>query len=254
MESMNRLDGKVVLITGGSRGQGEAEARMFVAEGAKVVIADVLDDAGKALAAELGDAAMYQHLDVTQEADWAAAVAATQKHFGKLDALINNAGVLRFGSIEELTLEKYRLVIEVNQVGCWLGMKAVLPALKAAGGGAIVNTSSVAGMEGVAGGSAYAASKFAVRGMTKVAALEFGRYNIRVNSVHPGGIDTEMARPPEFAGLDDSGVYKTMPLGRIGRPDEVAEMMVFLVSDQSSYSTGSEFIIDGGMLAGASYG
>lgn len=251
---MKRLEGKVALITGGARGQGEAEARLFVVEGARVVIADVLDAEGQRLAAEFGEAAMFQHLDVTRPEDWTAVVRTAQERFGKLDVLVNNAGIIRLAPIEELSLEDYRKVVEVNQVGCWLGMKAVLPAMKAAGGGAIVNTSSVAGMEGVTCGSAYVASKFAVRGMTKVAALEFGRYNIRVNSVHPGGIDTAMGRPPEFADYDPSTTYRTLPIPRIGRPQEVAEMVLFLASEQSSYCTGAEFIIDGGMLAGATYG
>jgi 3alpha(or 20beta)-hydroxysteroid dehydrogenase len=188
---MNRLEGKVALITGG--GQGEAEARRFVAEGARVVIADVLDDAGHRVAAELGDAARYQHLDVTNEDDWHTAVHATLAHFGRLDILVNNAAILKLVPIESCSLDDYRKEIDVNQVGCWLGMKSALAALKDAGGGSIVNVSSTAGMEGVAGGSAYVSSKFAVRGMTKAAALEFGRYGIPVNSVHPGGIDTVMA-------------------------------------------------------------
>ncbi|GAB3630562.1 short-chain dehydrogenase [Pandoraea terrae] len=251
---MKRMEGKVALITGGARGQGEAEARLFAAEGAKVVIADVLDQDGQRLADALGEAAMYVHLDVTQPDDWHAAVLAAQARFGKLDVLVNNAGILKLSPIESLSLEDYRKVIDVNQVGSWLGMKSVLPAMKAAGGGAIVNVSSTAGMEGVALGSAYVASKFAIRGMTKVAALEFGHHNIRVNSVHPGGIDTVMARPPEFAGLETSGAYRALPIPRIGRPEEVANMVLFLASDQSTYCTGSEFIVDGGMLAGATYG
>ncbi len=251
---MKRLADKVALITGGARGQGEAEARLFVAEGARVVIGDMLEDEGRKLAAELGDAAVFQRMDVTQEADWQAAVKTAQARFGRLDILVNNAGILRMASMDEMTLAEYRKVIDVNQVGTWLGMKSAAPALKAAGGGAIVNISSVGGMEGISGGSAYVASKFAVRGMTKVAALELGRHGIRVNSVHPGGVDTVMARPPEMADFDPSALYRTLPLGRIGRPTEVAELVIFLASEQSAYCTGSEFIIDGGMLAGVSYG
>lgn len=250
---MKRLEGKVALITGGARGQGAAEARLFVAEGAKVVIADILDDQGQQLAAELGEAAVYQRLDVTSPDDWAAAVAAAQECYGRLDVLVNNAGILVCGTIESLPLESYRQVVEVNQVGCWLGMKAVLPAMKAAGGGSIVNLSSAAGMEGVAGNSAYCASKFAVRGMTKVAAIEFGRYNIRVNSVHPGGIDTDMVKNPAFSEEEAAATYKSLPISRVGRPEEVAELVLFLACEQSSYSTGSEFIIDGGLLAGKDY-
>jgi len=250
---MKRLADKVALITGGARGQGEAEARLFVAEGARVVIGDMLEDEGRKLAAELGDAAVFQRMDVTQEADWQAAVKTAQSRFGRLDILVNNAGILRMAPMEDMSLAEYRKVIEVNQVGTWLGMKSAAPALKAAGGGAIINISSVGGMEGISGGSAYVASKFAVRGMTKVAALELGRHGIRVNSVHPGGVDTVMARPSELADMDPSDLYRTLPLGRIGRPTEIAELVLFLASEQSAYCTGSEFIADGGMLAGVSY-
>src|SRR5690606_11195345 len=183
---------------------------------AKVVIGDILDQEGQQLAAELGDAAVYQHLDVTKPEDWSAAVAVARECFGKLDVLVNNAGVLLCGSIESLPLETYRKVIEVNQVGCWLGMKSVLPALKEAGGGSIVNLSSAAGMEGVADNSAYCASKFAVRGMTKVAAIEFGRFNIRVNSVHPGGIDTDMVKNPAFSEEEAAATYTGLPISRVG--------------------------------------
>ncbi|MFD1554859.1 glucose 1-dehydrogenase [Paraburkholderia silviterrae] len=249
---MNQLKGKVALITGGARGQGAAEAKLFVAQGARVVIADVLDAEAQKLADELGDAALYQHLDVTCPANWERVVQAALSRFGKLDILVNNAGIIKLGPIETLSLEDYRRVVDVNQIGCWLGMKTVLPAMKAAGG-AIVNTSSIAGMEGIAYGSAYVASKFAIRGMTKVAALEFGRYNIRVNSVHPGGVDTHMGRPPEFSDMDPSATYRGLPIPRIGRPEEIADLVLFLASDQSSYCTGAEFVIDGGMLAGTSF-
>ena len=251
---MSRLAGKVALITGAARGQGAAEARRFVAEGAKVVIADVLEAEGRALAAELGDAVRFQPLDVTQPEQWQAAVEVTQAQFGKLDVLVNNAAILRMAPLEHCSLEDYRRVIEVNRVGCWLGMKSVLAAMRQAGGGSIVNVSSTAGMEGVAYGTAYSSSKFAVRGMTKAAALELGASGIRVNSVHPGGIDTVMSRPPEMADFDPAQVYKGLPIPRIGQPEEVANLVLFLASDESSYCTGSEFIIDGGMLAGTSFG
>ncbi|MDF3932869.1 glucose 1-dehydrogenase [Pseudomonas citronellolis] len=251
---MKRLQDKVLLITGAARGQGAAEARLFVAEGAKVVIADVLDEDGERLADELGEAALFQHLDVTDAAQWRAVVERAQRHFGRLDGLVNNAGILRLVPLEDSSVDDYRQVIEVNQVGCWLGMKSALAALKEAGGGAIVNISSTAGMEGIAGGTAYVASKFAVRGMSKAAALELGRHNIRVNSVHPGGIDTRMARPPEMADFDPSSIYSGLPIPRIGQPEEVARLVLFLVSDESSYCTGAEFIVDGGMLAGSSFG
>lgn len=251
---MKRLDGKVALITGGARGQGAVEARLFVEQGARVVIADLLEEDGQRLADELGEAASFQRLDVTCAEQWDSAVRAAQERFGRLDVLVNNAGILVLAPLEACSLDTYRKVIEVNQVGCWLGMKSVLPALKRAGGGSIVNVSSTAGMEGVAGGTAYVASKFAVRGMTKAAALELGRHGIRVNSVHPGGIDTAMARPPELADFDASSIYGGLPIPRIGRPDEVARLVLFLASDESSYCTGSEFVVDGGMLAGSTFG
>ena len=247
---MGKLDGKVAIISGAARGQGEAEARAFVAEGAKVVLGDVLDDLGEQAAKELGDDAVFVHLDVTKPADWKRAVDTAVSTFGKLDVLINNAGILVFGMIESQSLEDYMRVVNVNQVGCFLGMQAAIPALKANGGGAIVNTSSTSGYIGVGGLAAYTASKFAVRGMTKVAAMELGHHNIRVNSVHPGGIDTAMTQSPDFEDFDSDAVYAAQPIPRVGQPEEVAKMMVFLASDDSSYSTGSEFVLDGGLMAG----
>jgi 3alpha(or 20beta)-hydroxysteroid dehydrogenase len=249
---VGRLDGKVALISGAARGQGEAEARLFVAEGAKVVLGDVLDDAGEKLVVEIGDAAAYVHLDVTRQEDWESAVEAAMSSFGRLDVLVNNAGILRFGSIERTPFEEYRRVIEVNQFGCFLGMKAAIPALKTAGGGAIVNISSTQGLEGMAGACAYTASKFAVRGMTKSAALELGRFGIRVNSVHPGGIDTPMLQLDQVDQANKDAAYRHQPIGRIGQPEEVARLVAFLASDEASYSTGAEFLIEGGMTAGLS--
>lgn len=241
----NRLEGKVALVTGAARGQGAAEARLFVESGAKVVLGDVLDDLGHEVAAELGDAARYLHLDVTKEADWTAAVALARDTFGKLDILVNNAGVLHFATLEDTTPEDFERVIRINELGPFLGMRAVAPALRAAGGGAIVNISSTSGFNGMAGTIAYTASKFAVRGMTKTAAAELGRDGIRVNSVHPGGVNTPMVQKPD--GSVEGDYYKHLALPRIGKPEEVARMVRFVVSDECSYTTGSEFLIDGGM-------
>jgi 3alpha(or 20beta)-hydroxysteroid dehydrogenase len=247
---MGRVDGKVVLVSGGARGQGEAEARLLVREGARVLIGDVQDEIGEKVAAGLGDAALYQRLDVRSARDWERAVAAAEHHFGRLDGLVNNAGISRAGSIEEMPLDDYLEVVNVNQVGCFLGMKTAIPALRRAGGGAIVNISSIAGLRGVAGMSAYCASKFAIRGMTKAAALELGHDGIRVNSVHPGTIDTPMVSGPEFANVDKAAYFRKQPVPRIGTSEEVASLVLYLISDESAFATGGEFVIDGGVMAG----
>ena len=246
----SELEGKVALISGAARGMGAEEARLFASEGAKVVIGDVLDEEGEKTAAAIGESALYVHLDVTREADWLAAVKKTEEAFGKLDILVNNAGILRFGLLEHTPLEEFELVIKVNQTGTFLGMKSVAPAMRRAGGGSIVNISSLAGIQGVGGAFSYTASKFAVRGMTKVAAIEFGPAGIRVNSVHPGGIETPMTRPfGADAPAAESHEY-TSPIPRIGQPDEVANLVLWVASDKSSYCTGSEFVVDGGESAG----
>jgi 3alpha(or 20beta)-hydroxysteroid dehydrogenase len=245
---MNRLDGKVALISGGARGMGAATARRFIDEGGRVVLGDVLDDEGKALADELGESARYLHLDVTSEEDWAAGVEMTEREFGVLNVLVNNAGILRFAAIEEETLADFRRVIDINLLGVYLGMHAAIPALRRAGGGSIVNLSSTEGLGATPFLAAYTASKFAVRGITKVAALELGPDKIRVNSVHPGGIDTPMTR----AVMDDRGrtyIAKKVALRRMGTAADVAAMIAFLASDESSYSTGGEFVVDGGATA-----
>jgi 3alpha(or 20beta)-hydroxysteroid dehydrogenase len=241
-----RLEGKVAIITGAARGQGEAEARRFVAEGAKVVLGDVLDDDGKRVAAELGDAAVYQHLDVTSEADWAAAVQTAQR-FGPLNVLVNNAAIHWVRPIEFETAEALEKIWRVNFLGPFLGMKTVLPAMRAAGGGSIINVSSIAGTTGLAYHGAYGHTKWALRGVTKTAAVEFGGDGVRVNSVHPGPINTSMMT--KSPGVDDQR-FKHLPARRAGEPEEVASLAVFLASDESAFMTGTEFVIDGGSTAG----
>jgi 3alpha(or 20beta)-hydroxysteroid dehydrogenase len=247
---VGKLDGKVALITGAARGQGEAEARLFAREGARVVVADVLDDEAASVAADLGDAARAVHLDVTDEASWAAGVEAAVLAFGGLDVLVSNAGIIRTGALEELSLELYRSIVDVNQVGCFLGMRAVVPAMRVGGGGSIVNVSSTAGMQGGAGLVAYAASKWAVRGMTRCAAIELGPHGIRVNAVVPGVIETPMIDAPDFAGVDRDAAVATLPVARLGQPVDVANMALFLASDDSAYCSGSDFLVEGGALAG----
>ena len=253
---MGRLDGKVALITGGARGMGESHVRRFVAEGASVVFGDVRDDEGKAVADDLGNqVCRYLHHDVTSEQDWAAAVALAVEAFGKLDVLVNNAGVLAFGRIADMSVTDFRRIMDVNATGCWLGMRSVIGPMKDAGGGSIVNISSIEGFSGAPGLSAYTASKFAVRGMTKSAATELGRLGIRVNSVHPGAILTPMVIEAASAYDVAAGkdFMKAIPLARFAKPAEVSHLVVFLASDESSYSTGAEFIVDGGILAGTGY-
>lgn len=244
------LEGKVALISGAARGMGAEEARLFVSEGARVLLGDILDEEGEKVAAELGESAEYIHLDVTNEASWQSAVARAEEVFGKLDVLINNAGVLRFALLEQTSLEDFEFVVRVNQLGPFLGMKSSVGAMRRAGGGSIVNISSLAGIQGIGGAVSYTASKFAVRGMTKVAAIELGCDSIRVNSVHPGGVETPMTRPfGTDSKSEDTRAY-TSPIARIGRPDEVANLVLWLASDKSSYCTGAEFIVDGGASAG----
>ncbi|MDX8029354.1 glucose 1-dehydrogenase [Lentzea sp. BCCO 10_0856] len=242
-----RLDGKVALITGAARGQGAAAARRFVAEGARVMLTDVLDDQGKELAAELG--AEYSHLDVSSEEDWAAVVASTVDTLGDITVLVNNAGILHFSALADTTLADYQRVIGINQVGTFLGMRAVVESMTRAGGGSIVNVSSVEGLAGMPYLVAYTASKFAIRGMTKVAALELGQHGIRVNSVHPGAIDTPMVSETLGRPIDISPIGKKVALRRVGQPEDVANVVLFLASDDSAYCTGAEIAVDGGATA-----
>ena len=246
-----RLDGKVALITGSARGQGEAEARRFVAEGAKVAITDLRDVLGEQLAAELGPDTFYQQLDVTREDDWDAAVAATVERFGKLDILVNNAGIGAFGTLEGLDLKTHHEMIDINLHGVYLGMRAAKAALVATGNGAIVNISSIDGIVGVLGMTSYSGSKFAVTGMTRSAAIELGPLGVRVNSIHPGVINSPMVQeaPAETRARLDR-LMDMQPIRRMGEPDEIASLALFLASDEASYITGAQFVIDGGHLAG----
>jgi 3alpha(or 20beta)-hydroxysteroid dehydrogenase len=243
---MGRLDGKVAIITGAARGQGAAEARLFAAEGARVLVADVLDDEGKAVAAEIGDAAVYTHLDVTDEGQWADAVALAERTFGPVTVLVNNAGILLFQAVHKTELDDFDRILRVNVHGVFLGMKAVTPSMEKAGGGSIVNISSTAGLQGLPYLAAYVASKWAVRGLTKSAAIDLGHKGIRVNSVHPGGIDT-----PMVAGTSaDAPFYKRLPVARMGSADESARAVLFLASDEASYIAGAELAVDGGATCG----
>ncbi|MEU9022911.1 glucose 1-dehydrogenase [Actinomadura sp. NPDC048394] len=251
---MARLDGKVALITGGARGIGEAHVRRFAAEGARVVFGDLLEDRGAAVAADTG--AVFVPMDVTSEDDWERAVATAVDRFGTLNVLVNNAGILRHRLLTDMTREQLQQVLDVNLVGPWLGMRAVVGPMKAAGGGSIVNTSSIEGYAAAAGLSAYAASKFGVRGITKAGAQELGRFGIRVNSIHPGGIATELALDPEVAQgveVDADAFFKALPIPRWGEPDDVAGAAVYLASDESAYCTGTEILVDGGLLSGPGY-
>ncbi len=239
-----RLDGKVVVITGAGRGQGAAEARLCARAGARVVVTDVREDEGRAVAAELGDQGLYVRHDVGDPESWAAVVKETVRAFGTVSALVNNAALWRTAHVERQRLDEFEALLRVNLLGPFLGIQAVAPVLRAGGGGSIVNISSTAGLVGIPGHAAYGSTKFGLRGLTRSAALDLGADRIRVNSVHPGAIDTPMVAEA-VAGRDWSHV----PLGRIGRPEEVGELVLFLCSDASSYITGTEFTVDGGMTA-----
>ncbi|ACL39677.1 short-chain dehydrogenase/reductase SDR [Pseudarthrobacter chlorophenolicus A6] len=240
---MERVIDKVALVTGAARGIGAAVAARLHGEGARVTVADVLEQEGKETAERLGSGAMFVRLDVTSPADWDAAVKATVDAFGGLSTLVNNAGIVNFASIEDFTLDQWNTVLAVNLTGTFNGIKAAIPALKQSKGSSIINISSIAGLRGYENIPGYTASKFGVRGLTKSVALDLGRYGIRVNSVHPGVISTPMT-----AGLAmDMG---SVALGREGHPGEVANLVLYLASDEASYITGSEFVIDGGDTAG----
>lgn len=243
---MGRLQDKVCVITGAAKGQGESEARLFAAEGATVWLTDVLDAQGEQVAKDVSGT--YRHLDVRDASAWNALVAEIMDAHGRIDVLVNNAGIFALGRHFEIDPEEFARVLDVNCTGVFLGMRAVSPVMREAGRGSIVNVSSLAGLRGGVGAFAYHTSKWAVRGMTKVAAVENGRRNVRVNSIHPGIIDTDMMREvPNFT--DETRATRRVPLGRAAHPDEVANLALYLASDESSYSTGSEFIVDGGLNA-----
>ena len=249
---MARLKDKVAIITGGARGMGAATVRLFCAEGAKVVIADVLDADGEKLATELKGKAIFVHHDVTDEASWANVIAKAST-LGPIDVLVNNAGVLLFKTIAETSKADFERVTGINLTGSFLGTKLIGTDMMQRGRGSIVNISSADGMKGANGLGAYCASKWGIRGLTRVAAMEYGHKGVRVNSVHPGGIDTAMGNPYAEAKAEVNKRYTMVPLQRVGEPDEVARTSLFLASDDSSYLCGAEIAVDGGMLTGQDY-
>jgi cyclopentanol dehydrogenase len=249
---MDRLKGKVALISGGARGQGAAEARMFVDQGARVVVADVLDNETAALAEEINrkaghKAAVATHLDVTRGADWRASVDTATREFGGLDILINNAGILNVKGLVETSEEEWDAIVSVNQKGVWLGMKAAVPALRQRGGGSIINISSIYGLIGSAASTAYHGSKGAVRLLSKAAAVQYAPDKIRVNSVHPGVIKTPMV--DIFADQELAAIANLAPMKRAGTAEEVAWVVLFLATDEASFVTGAEYVVDGGYTA-----
>ena len=246
---MKRFENRTVIVTGGARGMGASHARGFIAEGANVVIADVVDQEGQSLADELGDRAIFSRLDVTSEADWAATVTAAENAFGPVSVLVNNAGIVHFARIADTEPADWSRVIDINLTGTYLGIRALASSMRKAGGGAIVNISSGAGMSGAFGLGAYVASKWGVRGLTKTAALELARDKIRVNSIHPGATRTTMAAQPDVEAVMAASV-KNLAIPRIAEPEELTRLVLFVASDEASFSTGSEFIADGGALLG----
>ncbi|MFI8998487.1 glucose 1-dehydrogenase [Streptomyces sp. NPDC053542] len=248
-ETAGRLAGKVVLITGAGRGQGAAEARLFAEHGARVVLTDVQEDAGREVASGLGKQALFVPHDVTDAAGWQRVTEAALGTFGRIDALVNNAALWRTAPIEEESEANLQRLLQVNLVGPFLGLQAVVPPMRATGhGGSVVNISSTAGLVGIQGHASYGATKFGLRGLTKSAALDLARHRIRVNSVHPGMVDTPMVAGALGADAGERE-WPNVPLRRMGRPEEVAELVLYLVSDASAYVTGAEFAIDGGLTA-----
>ena len=243
---MARLQDKVILITGAAQGMGATHARLCIEAGAKVALTDINAEKGQVLAAELGPHALFIQHDVTSEQDWVKVVTQTEKHFGAINVLVNNAGITQSKSILDTSLQDYRRILEINQVSVFLGMKAVIPSMQKNQQGSIINISSINGLVG--GAIGYTDSKFAVRGMTKAAALECAPYGIRVNSVHPGVIATPMIMQGDTQAAVEA-FAKNIPLKRVAQPEEVSSIVLYLASDDSSYSTGAEFIVDGGLTA-----
>ena len=250
---MGRLGGKVAIVSGGARGQGATEAKMFAREGAKVVLGDVLDAEGKQVEAQInesGGTATYVHLDVTREDDWQSAVETAIDRYGKLDILVNNAGILISKGLEDTTVEDWDRIMGINAKGVFLGTKHAIPAMRRAGGGSIINISSTAGLVGSPNGSpSYTASKGAVRLLSKSTAIQYAKDGIRCNSVHPGPIDTEMIRHTLTDPTRLEQRMQRLPLGRVGTPEDIAYGVLYLASDESSFVTGSELVIDGGTTA-----
>ena len=239
---MKRVEGKVAIVTGAAQGMGAAFASRFIEEGAKVVLTDIAEQKGQNLADSLGANAVFIKHDVSSEKDWNKVVEHARSTFGDIDVLVNCAGILSLGSLETVDEAEFRRVMDINLVSVFLGMKAVFTSMRAAGGGSIINISSISGLVAVPSSSSYTASKFAVRGLTKAAAVDYGQYGIRVNSVHPGYIDTAMLEGI----LSEQEASENSVLHRMGKPDDIANMVLFLASDESSFATGSEFVVDGG--------
>jgi 3alpha(or 20beta)-hydroxysteroid dehydrogenase len=248
--AMRRFEGRVALVTGAARGTGEATARRFAAEGAAVVLGDVLDAQGEAVARDLGPPARYRHLDVTREADWAHAIEAVTREHGRLDALVNNAAILHLGSLAQTSLETWERVVAVNQTGPFLGIRAAIAPMRATGGGAIVNVASIDGLEGMNGVAAYAATKWALRGLSRCAALELGRFGIRVNTVCPAGGSDEMSAPFRPPGVDAQDFVAKRAIPRRATLAEIAAMILFLCSDEAAFCTGGDYAVDGGHTSG----
>ena len=247
---MGKLEGRVAIITGAARGQGDATARLFAAEGARVVVADMLAEQGEAVARDIGDNAMFARLDVSDEDGWSTLVEDVQKRWGTIDILVNNAGIVHPATITDLKKADYERVLQINLIGSWLGMKSVAPVMAAKGRGAIVNVCSTSGLIGMNGLGAYMSSKWALRGLTKTAAMELARKGIRVNAVFPGGINTAMGNVTNEPASELAKYYQGYPIQRIGEPDEVARANLFLASDDASYICGAELAVDGGQTVG----